>query len=450
MLSFKDLFLAPVYLIVIYFIVMAFGARFNKDRNLKKYFRWALLTRMFSTIAFSLIHGFYYGGDTGAYFNSAKQVWQAFLDNPMYAFKLIFDSKQLDPNLYKYTSMMYMDINGTEGIIVKIAAFIGLFSFHTYIVIAFVFSIFCFSGLWATYKVFYKLYPTLHKELAIAILFFPSAIFWGSGLLKDPLTMGALGWVFWGFYNAVVEKKRIIPSIIAISLGGIIIYNIKIYIILCFLPAALSWIFLEYNHKIKSPVVKGITLPIFLAFGAGFGYLALVQVSADDYRYSLDTMAKTAMITADYLRYMSEQQGGAYYSIGQLDGSFGSMLRVAPQAINVSLFRPYLWEARNPFILLAALESLVFLVLTIRAFLRNGIFKSLAILTQTPLLLFCLIFSLVFAFSIGVSTVNYGSLVRYKIPLYPFYLAAIFILLNYKKIKKPVLVKLRPALQTVR
>ncbi|NNF02533.1 MAG: hypothetical protein HKN22_07590 [Bacteroidia bacterium] len=40
---------------------------------------------------------------------------------------------------------------------------------------------------------------------------------------------------------------------------------------------------------------------------------------------------------------------------------------------------------------------------------------------------FCIIFSLFFAFSVGLSTSNFGSLVRYKIPLLPFFVAALFI-----------------------
>lgn len=436
MLSIKDILLTPIYFITIYFFIVYISKKTIKNKQLQKYFKWAILTRMLATIAFSIIHGLYYGGDTGAYYHSSKKIWEAFLDKPTYAFQLIFSSSaNLDPALIKYTSQMYMDIGGTEGIIIKIASFIGLFSFHTYTIIAFCFSLFCFSGLWAIYRIFYRLYPTLHKELAIAILFFPSAVFWGSGLLKDPLTMGALGWLFWGFYNSIVAREKIASSLLSISVGFILLYKIKIYILLCFLPAALAWIFLEYNSKIRSSLLKWLTLPIFLLAGVIIGYFALVRVSEDDKRYSLDTMAKTAAVTADYLRYMSEKQGGAYYNIGELDGTAGSMFRVAPQAINVSLFRPYLWEATNPFILLAALESAIFLIITLIAFIRNGVFKSFSKITKTPLLLFCFIFSLVFAFAIGVSTVNFGSLVRYKIPLFPFYLSAVLILFSSNKLK---------------
>ena len=41
---------------------------------------------------------------------------------------------------------------------------------------------------------------------------------------------------------------------------------------------------------------------------------------------------------------------------------------------------------------------------------------------------FCLIFTLIFAFAVGISTSNFGSLVRYKIPCMPFYTAFLIIL----------------------
>jgi hypothetical protein len=107
------------------------------------------------------------------------------------------------------------------------------------------------------------------------------------------------------------------------------------------------------------------------------------------------------------------------------------MLRLAPQAVNVSLFRPYLWEVNNPLMLLAALESLALLGLTIFVIIRarGTIFRWLV----QPEVLFCLAFSLIFAFSVGVSTYNFGTLSRYKIPLMPFYLVAIGLIYCYSK-----------------
>jgi len=103
-------------------------------------------------------------------------------------------------------------------------------------------------------------------------------------------------------------------------------------------------------------------------------------------------------------------------------------VKVAPQAVIVSLFRPFLFEARNPVMLLSALEASFFLYLTIALLFRTGIVKSFQLIASQPILTFCFIFSIVLAIGVGTNSGNFGTLVRYKIPLMPFYLSALFIM----------------------
>jgi hypothetical protein len=99
--------------------------------------------------------------------------------------------------------------------------------------------------------------------------------------------------------------------------------------------------------------------------------------------------------------------------------------------------------------LLSALEALFFLVLTVKILLKVGILKTIKMITKEPIILFCILFALVLAFAVGVNSGNFGTLVRYKIPLMPYYLAALYILQakakdeeTIKKIsKKRVMVK---------
>ena len=103
------------------------------------------------------------------------------------------------------------------------------------------------------------------------------------------------------------------------------------------------------------------------------------------------------------------------------------MLKLAPAAVNVSLFRPYPWEVQNPLMLLSAVESLLFLYLTITLIWRTGIFKTFALIGSTPILQMCFIFSIIFAMAVGMSTNNFGTLARYKVQMMPFYLSGLYI-----------------------
>ena len=152
----------------------------------------------------------------------------------------------------------------------------------------------------------------------------------------------------------------------------------------------------------------------------------------DNARYSVDKLSETAEITARYLTYVGESQGGSVYTLGDdFDFTLLGMLRKFPLAVNVTLFRPYLWEAYNPVMLLSALESFATLVLTVYILFQVGIGRLFRYLTARPIILFCLLFAVAFSFSVGISTYNFGSLVRYKIPMFPFYLSGLFILQYY-------------------
>jgi hypothetical protein len=43
------------------------------------------------------------------------------------------------------------------------------------------------------------------------------------------------------------------------------------------------------------------------------------------------------------------------------------------------------------------------------------------------------VFAIIFSFAVGITTHNFGTLVRYKIPMYPFFVSGLFILLSYSK-----------------
>ncbi|SET75507.1 hypothetical protein [Hymenobacter actinosclerus] len=422
----KDLFLTPFYLALFYGLAFAVRKRFTNALT-KKYFIPALSVKFLGAISLGLIYQFYYGGgDTFNYYTHVKIVYQAFSDSPALGLKLIFGPAVYDPLTIKYTGQMYWYDSATEYFVVRVAAFFALLCFNTYSIIGLFFAALSFSGMWAMYLTFLRIYPLAYKKLAIAVFFLPSVFFWGSGLLKDSLCMGALGWVFYGFYHALIERKSI-PT--ALTLGGIGIYvliSVKVYILLSFMPPALLWVFNENNQRIKSASVRLFLKPLFLLVGLGSAYFGATNLTAGDERFDVDKIGERTKITQEYLStYVSS---GSSYNIGQLDGSIGSIVKVAPQAIIVSLYRPFLFEANNPVMLLSALEATLFIYLTISLFYRTGISKGLRLIAARPILLFSFLFCLIFAVGVGVNSGNFGTLVRYKIPLMPFYLAALYIM----------------------
>ena len=78
--------------------------------------------------------------------------------------------------------------------------------------------------------------------------------------------------------------------------------------------------------------------------------------------------------------------------------------------------------------LISAIENAFLLLLTFRVFFRLGPFRFFKTIFSSPLLIFSFIFVIFFSFSVGLSTANFGALVRYKIPSIPFFMCLLMIL----------------------
>jgi hypothetical protein len=428
----KDILLAPVFLIIIYVVFFMLRDKLS-TRETRKFFLPALSLKLFGSVFFGLIYQFYYrGGDTFNYYKQSKVVYNAFLTSPISGIKLFLNGGEFDPNLLDYISRMYWFDSPSEYAVIKFSAFFSLFCFNTYTVISLFFASFSFLGLWALYNTFLKLYPKLYKEFALAIFFIPSLFFWGSGLMKDTLCIGMLGVLFYSFYNLAISKTNIPVNIFLIVFSFFVLKTIKIYILLAFLPPALFWVFLEYRKRIKNIAIRVLLGPLLLLCGAYMAYYGATTITRGNANYDLEKLAKRTKVNADYLYSVSKKQEGSAYSIGSLDGTLSGMVKLTPQAVNVALFRPYVWEVRNPLMLLSALEAMYFLLLTIYILFNVGFFKSIKLILVKPILTMCFVFSIIFAFAVGINSFNFGTLVRYKIPLIPFYLCGLYILKTYK------------------
>jgi len=117
------------------------------------------------------------------------------------------------------------------------------------------------------------------------------------------------------------------------------------------------------------------------------------------------------------------------------------MLTKFPLAVNVTLFRPYIWESGKVLVFFNALESLALLLLTLKVLSVVGLKQSLSTIRSNPTIQFALLFSIVFAFAVGISSFNFGALSRYKIPCIPFYALSMVLIYYLSKPGRPPLVR---------
>ena len=392
----------------------------------------AFTFKIIGAIVLGIIYQYYYkGGETLNYWRQRLVINSAMSESFTTWFRLVSVQAEIyDVDVYKYTVQLYWyGARSPEYIISVIGAILGLFTMTTYLPTAVLFAALSFIGIWKMAVVFTKLYPRLTKQMAFAMLLIPSVVFWGSGFMKDTITLSCIGWVTHLFYLIFYENKKIIINSALALFVLYIIFVIKSYILMAFLPAALLWGVGLLSYKIKDT-----RLIIFVRYGlyasalVGLIFIGGRLQTEMFGEYNVESLGYKSFVTRDYLYRISNEQDGSGYTLGDMDPTLMGMLEKAPAGVNVTLFRPYFWEARKPIVMISAVEALLFLVFTIVAIVRNNPIRMIQRILADETLQFCLIFTLVFAFAVGISTSNFGSLVRYKIPCLPFYTAFLIIL----------------------
>ncbi len=428
----RDLVVTPLLIIVVY--TLAYFIRpYVTDDVTRKYFFPALTAKVFGALALGFIYQFYYhGGDTFNYHtHGSRPIWEAFVESPAKAIQLCFGDPRHFIGLSNYAYRIYFLTDPSSFFIVRLSFFFDVFTFSAYTATGVFFSVISMVGMWMFFLTFYKQAPSLHRWFAFAAFFIPSVIFWGSGILKDTVVLACLGIATFQVYKLFIERRYSLSGVALLLVTLWAIFLIRKFVLQAYLPATVLWIFFYYFTNVRSVVWRAMVAPILVILFVLSGYVLVTQVGVDDPKYAVENLARTAEVTAYDIRFWSGKDAGSGYTLGELDGSIGSVLRLAPQAVNVALFRPYLWEVKNSLMLFSALESLFLLLFSVFVVVkqRRHLFRAL----QNHNVIFGLFFSILFAFATGVSTFNFGTLARYKIPLMPFFIVSLALVYNYGK-----------------
>ncbi len=381
---------------------------------------------------------FYYGGgDTSMYYQAVLDMHKAISNDFSFVYD-IYGNLNVRPDDRLYSYFLYDELGFTHYFILnpqnymvpKFGLFFSFIFFKSYLCISICISFFAFAGAWRLFKMFYDLYPHLHKKIAIAILFLPSVLFWGVSLLKDSICIGALGFFIYAAYQVFFKKRKIAASVVVIIISGYLLFNIKAYIFLCLLPAFLLWLFLDFNKKIKDKTLR-TAAKVFMTIASVFaGFFLVQQITSIEAANSFSTDNLFDSIAMQQKSFSYFEGTGSNFEVSKFDNSFVGLLLLFPQGIVNTFFRPFIWDVRSPLMILSALEAFGFIILTLMAFFKIGILKTFGSIFSDPVALFCFVFAIVFGGIIGFTTYNFGALARYKIPCLPFYLMMLFIIMD--------------------
>lgn len=437
-MDFIDFILFPVYLLIFFFIVRR---RLKKitDPVLAIYYKRAFLIRILSCLAFSIFIVFISIGDSfSIYFTEAKNIFQLSLKDPSIISRMIFiPVKDIDPTLFtKETGGAVVFFDENNYMIVRLSAIVLFFSFGKYLIANLFFSMLALEGCWRLYRFFYDQYPELHKEFAYAILYLPTFVFWSSGISKEVICISGIGFITYGLYSIFIKKASIGINVLLVLFFTYLLVNVKIYILLSYIPFLVYYIVMNRILIIQNSLFKILIGPIAVVLVLA-GFAAVVINNEDELGlYAVNDLTQSIQ-TQQYNFQMQENVAESNFQLGaEFDGTTAGFAKVIPFAVSATLFRPFLWESKKLSTLLSSLESLVFMFLTLYVVFKAGLFTFFKLIFQKPIITYSFFFAFLFSSFIGATTLNFGSLVRYKIPCLPFYIVSLFLILYFAGQKK--------------
>ena len=401
-----------------------------------KFYLKGLVAKIAGSLVFCFVYLYYYGGgDTTSYFESSMAMANLFYQSPERYFEALFnppsnEARTLfsDKTGYPWSYLYY---DSKTFMVVKLTSILTILTGKSYFLSSVLLSYLSYLGVWRLFTLFYQYVPEIGNKIAFAILYFPSPLFWAGGVSKDTFTYTATALLVYCAHELFVKKKFTVGLILFLIISTWIIISIKPYIFLFLFPGGMLWIFFDYIKKLKNRFLSFILFPFILLVVIVFSYLTLTQLGDSLSKFSLENALETAAVTNYDLK--QDYYGGSSFDIGTFDGSVNRMLQLFFPAMNAGLFRPYLWESRSLVLFIAGFENLFLMIFTIYVLYKTKVIGSFKIISKSPLLLFCILFSILFAFMIGLTTSNFGALVRFKIPILPFFVSALFMIEYYMK-----------------
>lgn len=267
----------------------------------------------------------------------------------------------------------------------------------------------------AMYNAFKRLLPEVKQKLLIfGCLLVPSAVFWSTGLLKEPIAVIGVGAMVYGGHQ-LVSKGRFASGLAWLGVGALLAGLFKGYL----LPPFGIGAGLFYASRATFSGGRQIK-PWYFVVGAVVAVGSVLITGTLLPNFAPETFEEEAL-TAQAVG--ARTHGGSNYTVGG-----GSLWMQLPLAVATVLYRPLVFEASNLLVFSNALEMLGALILTVRAISRSSFGKTVRYVLERPALCFCFGFVLTLSVGVGLTTTNMGTLSRYRMPLVPFYATLLVVL----------------------
>jgi hypothetical protein len=431
-----ELLLYPLYVAFFYYIFKAFRKNYT-DPVLKYYHNQAFWIKVLIVLVFAVFNWKLSPGDSFVLYQvEGKNIYDLILKDHANIKWLFTKGVDFDESLLRDPWNKGYLLGEANFMVVRFVVVISFFTLGKYLLTNLVFSLLAFTGAWKLFLFFYEQYPHLHRKLAIAILYLPTFVFWSSGILKDSICIAAMGWITYSLYQVFIRKAELLKSVILLFIFGYFLWVIKPYILISYVPFFILYLILKNVSFFNNRAVKLIVAPaLIIGCVVAFSQI-MTNLQEEMGQYAVGSITKNVknMNTA-YENQNSENTSMFSYGT-EFDGSVTGLAKMAPIFIGTTFFRPFIWESKKVGTLLSSFEGMTLMIFTIFVFFKAGLKTVFQTLTRNPLAMYCFLFSLIFALFVGATTLNFGTLCRYKIPCMPFFVISLFLIQDAAAKKK--------------
>ena len=405
---------------------------FRTKENSNSLFFISLFTKLVSSIVFCLVYKFYYTeGDTFFYHTISKDVASVFWESPKEFFNLwILKTTNYwglgVQNSIEWYLSSTSEKNLASSNMIFLTIPIQVLSLGNFYVTSLYIALLTFYGLWKLYEIGIA-YFTSQSKLLKCVLFVPSILYWTSGILKDAYVFLAVTYLIYAIFKLFHLFQFRIKYILLVPISITLIIMLKPYVVLVILPSVFYWIMLELIKKFQTKRLKFLIRPYLILVSLLFVVITLflIQGLLGKYGNYFEIFEFSKAVKEGFnLLAAGDQQ--SRYIINNSEYAYSGFNNFLS-----TLFRPLPWEAWNVTSIIASIENLFLLSLSLISIAKVILYpKRVYKLLSKPFLTFCLLYSISFTIGLSMSITNFGAIFRLKSAFLLFLIIPILFLIK--------------------
>ena len=413
--------LLAIYFLVFLYLIKNWGF-FKRSQLNPRFLQVVFTVKFLFTIILYLIYTKYYNdrstADIFKYFDDSLVMVNALTESPIDYFKMLLslgdNSEYFKNTYYGVMNHWYKEwdtpLFNDNRTMIRINALFGLFSFKNFHIHQLFSSFLSLIGLTAFYR-FFK--DKIRYKVISSILFFfmPSLLLWASGMLKETFIILFVG-LFLISIKKIIQNNHLKDRFLLVA-SFLVLLLLKPYIIILLTPFIASYYYVE-KKELKKPYMAYIIIFVVALF------FTITSRSILGERY--DILSEIFKKQADFIRLTQIEQPGSILPVHELKPHLIDFILASPRALYNTVILKLPWQSRSIMELLPLFENLGLILLTLFA-LANSKWKSFY---KNNHLLLTISFGICMMLLIGWTTPVLGAIVRYRVPVLPFWLLSIF------------------------